>query len=175
MGRTVVRAINATNHVSNWVPAGRIVTNTVTSDRNRKTTTYKLIPVSEPQPPGTLAVVVALPGGVRYLIEYHRPTGYDRAVLRNEVVVSEWRADQDTYLVRQSNGHVGYFAGEAPFTDKKNLLSITVQSMGSNGDAATISVDTRFNISNDCPRQCTRDRDQCKRDSRLPGNKSVQQ
>lgn len=95
--------------------------------------------------------MVALPGGVRYFVEYHRPTGYDRAVLRNEVVVREWRADQDTYLIRQSNGHVGYFAGEAPFIDKKNFLSITVQSMGTGSEAATIFVNTRFNKSNDCP------------------------
>jgi hypothetical protein len=40
----------------NWVPAGRIVTNTVTSDSSRKATAYTLIPVSEPQRPGTLAV-----------------------------------------------------------------------------------------------------------------------
>ena len=159
----------------NWVPAGRIVNKTVTSDSSRGTSTHTLIPVSEPQRPGTLAVVVALPGGVRYLVEYHRPTGYDRAVLRNEVVVREWRADQDTYLIRQSNGHVGYFVGEAPFIDKKNFLSITVRSMGNNGDAATVSVNTRFNKSSDCPGQCRRDRDQCKSDSRVPGNKSPQQ
>ena len=85
------------------------------------------------------------------------------------------RADQDTYLIRQSNGHVGYFVGEAPFIDKKNFLSITVRSMGNNGDAATVSVNTRFNKSSDCPGQCRRDRDQCKSDSRVPGNKSPQQ
>lgn len=102
-------------------------------------------------------------------------SGYDRAVLRSEVVVREWRADQDTYLVRQANGHAGYFVGEAPFIDRKNFLSITVQSMGSNGEAATVSVNMRFNKSSDCPGQSRRDRDQCKSDSRFPGNKSLQQ
>lgn len=159
----------------NWVPAGRIVTMTVTDDDSRGINRYKLIPVSEPQRPGTLGVVVALPNSVRYVVEYHRPTGYDRAVLRGEVVVREWRADQDTYLVRQVNGHVGYFAGEAPFTDKTNFLSIKVISMGTNGDAATVSINTRFSKSSDCPGQCRRDRDQCKKDSRLPGHKSLQQ
>ncbi|MFB9241836.1 hypothetical protein IV454_19355 [Massilia antarctica] len=159
----------------NWVPAGRIANNLVTSDRGRKITTYNLIPVSEPQRPGTMAVVVALPGDVRYLVEYHRSTGYDRAVVRNEVVVREWRADQDTYLVRQTNGHIGYFAGEAPFIDTKNSLSITVQSMGSNGDTATVSVNTRLNKRQECQAQCRRTRDQCISDSRLPGHKRVQQ
>lgn len=123
-----------------WLPPGRTVTKLVRQDSDRTPIRVALAPVSEPQWPGPLLAIVDLPGGVRYAVEYRKKSGFDRGVARNEVVVREWRVDQATYLVRQTDGHIGYFPGEPAFTDIGNHLKVTIELIAANGSAATILI-----------------------------------
>lgn len=130
-----------------WLPTGRSFTKVVRKPSDRTPVKLTLAPVSEPTLPGPLMAVVDLPGGVRYAVEYRKANGFDRGVPRGEVVVREWRADRMTYLVRQPNGHIGYFPGEPPFTDPGNRLRITVNSIGPAG--ADIHIDPNYPLNPD--------------------------
>ncbi len=148
-GETGPTLNNAYRSLLGWLPAARTATLRVRTDSDRKPLRLTLAPVSEPQTAGPLLAVVDLPNSVRYSVEYHATSGFDRGIPRGEVVVREWRSDGATYLVRQTNGHVGFFPGEPAFTDRGNRLKISVESIaagGPSGTSATINIDPTFQI-----------------------------
>lgn len=130
-----------------WLPGSMTVTKTVRRDADRTPLRVRLAPVSEPQANLPLLVVVDLPAGVRYVVEHRKATGFDRGLIRGEVVVREWRSDQATYLVRQQNGHIGFFPGEPPFTDLGNRLRITVNTIDQRG--ADVLIETNVGSGTD--------------------------
>lgn len=160
-----------------WLPGGRTTMKLVRNESDRKTLRVVLAPVSEPQQIGSLLAVVDLPFGVRYAIEYRKKSGFDRGIVRGEVVVREWRSDQATYLIRQTNGHVGFFPGEPAFTDIGNRLKITVESISPNGNAATVLIDPALPPSPLalCLDQCAADRNACMAQVPHPGSRTPQQ
>lgn len=160
-----------------WAPPDRIVTQRVRSDGDRGVIEVTLTPVSESFRPGPLAAVIDLPKQIRYFVEYRRAAGYDKAIPRNEVVVREWRhGDDETYLVRQINGHVGFVPGEPYFTDAANFLSVIVKALSENGRNAVISIDTSFGLNTQmCTSACAKERDTCRRNTQIPGNPSVRE
>jgi hypothetical protein len=121
-----------------WVPAARISTR---DNRVDAPSTVTLAPVSEPNLPGFLMANIEIANVGNYVAEYHVPSGFDRAIPYEAVVIRELRSNGETYVVRRQNGAVGWAQGQR-FTDKRNFLSITVDAL--TPQSATITINPRF-------------------------------
>lgn len=124
-----------------WVAPARVF---VKDSADPSPNVVTLSPVSEPNQPGPLMAKILVPGGVKYVVEYRVPTGFDRAIPGRAVVIRELRNDGKTYLVTRQNGRIGWATGEQ-FTDSANFLSITVDA--TTAQSATITINPRFSSS----------------------------
>ena len=118
-----------------WIDASRVFAPGAASVQQ----TVMLAPVSERSKPGILLARVEVPAG-NYVIEYRKPSGFDRAFLSPGVIIREERGvNRITYLVTRSTDAVEWKQGDV-FTDSRNFLRIAVT--GLTLDFANVEINT---------------------------------